>query len=117
MKTLPSTGDPAVADGQQPPPPPADRPPRGHNRDAGDVADNNELARFARLLRSEHDPPLDVAAVNEDRNCLFRVVSLQVYSNALAHTEVRRMCLDYKIKIKNCSKEEAEVGMILVILD
>ncbi len=67
MKTLPSMGDPAVADGQQSPPPPADCPPRGHNRDAG-VAAVDKLARFARLLRSEHDPPLDVAAVNKDGN-------------------------------------------------
>ena len=68
MKTLPSMGDPAVADGQRPPPPPADRPPGGHDRDAGDGADDDELARFARLLRSEHDPPLDVAAVDKDGN-------------------------------------------------
>jgi hypothetical protein len=33
--------------------------------------------------------------VNEDGNCLFRVILLQVYSNALAHAEVRRRCLDY----------------------
>ncbi len=57
MKTLPSLGDPTVADGRRPPPPPADRPPGGHDRDAGDGAANDELARFARLLRSEHDPP------------------------------------------------------------
>ena len=95
MKTLPSTGDPAVADGRQPPPPPADRPPRGHDRDAGDGANNNKLARFARLLRSKHDPPLNVAAVDEDGNCLFRIVSLQVYGDALAHAKVRRRCLDY----------------------
>ncbi len=76
MKTLPSTGDPAVADGRQPPPPPVDRPPRGHNRDAGDSANDNELARFAQILRSKHDPPLDIAAVDEDRNCLFCIVSL-----------------------------------------
>jgi hypothetical protein len=77
------------------------RPPRtaslgGHDRDAGDSATTNKLARFARLLRSKHDPPLDVAAVNKNGNCLFRVVSLQVYSNALAHTKVRRRCLNYK---------------------
>ncbi len=34
-------------------------------------------------------------AVDEDRNCLFRVVSLQVYGNASAHAKVRRRCLDY----------------------
>ena len=67
MKTLPSMGDPAVADGRRPPPPPADCPPGGHDRDAG-VAADDELACSARLLRSEHDPPLDVAAVDEDRN-------------------------------------------------
>ncbi len=76
LKTLASMGDPAVADGRRPPPPPADRPPGGNNRDAGDGADNNELALFARLLRSKHNPPLDVAAVDEDGNCLFRVVLL-----------------------------------------
>ncbi len=67
LKTLPSMGDPAVADGRRPPPPPADCPPGGHDRDAG-VAADDKLARFARLLRSEHDPPLDVAAVDEDGN-------------------------------------------------
>jgi hypothetical protein len=95
LKTPPSMGDPAVADGRRPPPPPVDRPPGGHDRDAGDGADADELARFARLLRSEHAPPLDVAAVDEDGNCLFRVVSLQVYGDASAHAEVRRRCLDY----------------------
>ncbi len=55
-----------------------DRLPGGHNRDAGDGTAANKLARFARLLRSKHDPPLDVAAVNKDRNCLFPVVLLQV---------------------------------------
>jgi hypothetical protein len=88
-------GDPAVADGRQPPPPPADRPPGGHDRDAGDGADDNKLARFARLLRSEHNPPLNVAAVDKDGNCLFHVVLLQVYGNASAHAEVKRRCLDY----------------------
>jgi hypothetical protein len=67
LKTLPSMGDPAVADGRQPPSPLADCPPGGHNRDAG-VAADNELARFARLLRSEHGPPLDVVAVDKDGN-------------------------------------------------
>ncbi len=47
LKTLPSTGDPTVADDQRPPPPPADRSPGGHNRDAGDGADDDKLARFA----------------------------------------------------------------------
>ncbi len=69
-------------------------PPRGHDRDAG-VAADDELARFARLLRSKHDPPLDVAVVDKDGNCLFHVVLLQVYGNALAHAEVRRRCLNY----------------------
>ncbi len=95
MKTLPSMGDPAAADCQQVPPPPADRLPGEHDRDARDGAAADKLACFARLLRSKHDPPLDVAAVNKDGNCLFRVVSLQVYGNALAHAEVRRRCLDY----------------------
>ncbi len=95
MKTLPSMGDPVVADGRRPPPPPADRPSGGHDRDAGDGADDNKLARFTRLLRSEHDPPLDVAAVDEDGNCLFCVMLLQMYGDALAHAEVRRRCLDY----------------------
>ncbi len=67
LKTLPSMGDPAVADGRQPPSPPADCPPGGHDRDAG-VAADDKLARFARLLRSEHNRPLDVAAVNKDGN-------------------------------------------------
>ena len=67
LKPSPSMGDPAVADGRRPPPPPVDCPPGGHDRDAG-VAADNELACFARLLRSEHDPPLDVAAVDEDGN-------------------------------------------------
>ncbi len=58
-------GDPVVAVGRQPPPPPADCPPGGNDRDAG-VAADNELARFVRLLRSEHTPPLDVKAVNKD---------------------------------------------------
>ncbi len=62
-----------------------DRLPGGHDRDAGDGAAADKLARFARLLRSKHEPPLDVAAADEDGNCLFRVVSLQVYGNALAH--------------------------------
>jgi hypothetical protein len=88
-------GDPAVADGQRVPPPPVDCLPGGHDRDAGDDAAADKLAHFARLLRSKHDPPLNVAAVNEDRNCLFRVVSIQVYVKALAHAEVRRRCLDY----------------------
>ncbi len=95
LKTLPSMGDPAVADGQQPPPPPPDRPPRENDRDAGDGTNNNELARFARLIRSKHNPPLNVAAVDKDGNCLFCVVLLQVYGNASAHTKVRRRCLDY----------------------
>ncbi len=60
-------GDPGVADGRQPPLPPADCHPGGHDRDAG-VAADDELARFARLFRSEHDPPFDVAAVNKDGN-------------------------------------------------
>jgi hypothetical protein len=72
-----------------------DRPPGGHDRDAGDGADDKELAGFARLLRSEHDPPLDVAVVDEDENCLFRIMSLQVYGNALAHAKMRRRCPDY----------------------
>ncbi len=67
LKTLPSMGDPAVADGRRPPPPPADCSPGGHDRDAG-VAADDELACFARLLRSKQDPPLDVAAVDEDGN-------------------------------------------------
>ncbi len=95
MKTLPSRGDPAVADGRRPPPPPADRPPGGHDRDAGDGANDDKLACLARLLRSKHNPPLDVAAVDKDGNCLFRIVSLQVYGDASAHAEVRRRCLDY----------------------
>jgi hypothetical protein len=95
LKPLPSLGDPTVADSQRPPPPPADCPPGGHNRDAGDGAAIDELAHFARLLRSEHNPPLDVAAVDKDGNCLFCVVSLQVYGNASAHAKVRRRCLDY----------------------
>ncbi len=33
--------------------------------------------------------------VNKDRNCLFRVVLLQVYGNVSAHAEVRRRCLNY----------------------
>ena len=70
-------------------------PPGGHDRDAGDGVDDDELARFARLLRSEHDPPLNVAAVDEDKNCLLRVLSLQVYRDASAHAKVRRRCLDY----------------------
>jgi hypothetical protein len=74
---------------------PADRLPGGHDRDAGDGAAADKLARFARLLRSKHDPSLDVAAVDEDGNCLFRMVLLQVYGNASAHAEVRRRCLDY----------------------
>ena len=59
-----------MADGRQPPPPPADSPPGGHDRDAGvaGVDADDELARFARLLRSEHNPPLDVAAVDKDGN-------------------------------------------------
>ncbi len=67
MKTLPSMGDPAVADGRRPPPPPVDCPPGGYDRDAG-VAADDKLARFARLIRSEHDPPIDVTAVDKDRN-------------------------------------------------
>ncbi len=47
LKTLPSRGDPAVADGRRLPLPPADRPPGGHDRDAGDGADDDELARLA----------------------------------------------------------------------
>ncbi len=42
-------------------------PPQGHDRDAR-VAADDKLVRFARLLRSEHDPPLDVAAVVKDGN-------------------------------------------------
>ncbi len=84
-----------MADCQRVPPPPTDRLPGGHDRDAGDGATTDKLACFTRLLRSKHDPPLDVAAVNEDRNCLFHVLSLQVYGNASAHTEVRRRCLNY----------------------
>jgi hypothetical protein len=85
----------AVADCQGVPPPPADRLSGGHNRDAGDGAAANKLARFAQLLRSKHDPSLDVAAVDKDGNCLFRVLLLQVYGNASVHAEVRRRCLDY----------------------
>ncbi len=33
--------------------------------------------------------------VNKDKNCLFRIVSIQVYGDALVHAEVRRRCLDY----------------------
>jgi hypothetical protein len=69
--------------------------PGGHDRDAGEGAAANKLARFTQLLRSKHDPPFDVAVVNKDRNCLFCVMLLQVYGNALAHAEVRRRCLDY----------------------
>jgi hypothetical protein len=95
LKTLPSTGYPAVEDSQRPPSPPAHGPPMGHDRDAGDSANNNELARFARLLRSKHNPPLEVAAVDKDRNCLFCIVLLQVYVNTLAQNKVRRRCLNY----------------------
>jgi hypothetical protein len=84
-----------VADGRQPPPPPVDCLPGGHDRDAGDSANDDGLARFARLLKSKNNPPLDVVAFNKDGNCLFRVVLLQVYGNALAHNEVRKRCLDY----------------------
>ncbi len=96
VETLPSMGDPTVADGQQAPLPPADRLPRGHDRDAGDGTAANKLARFTRLLRSKHNPPLNIKVVDKDGNCLFHVVSLQVYGNASAHAEVRRRCLDYK---------------------
>ncbi len=44
LKTLPSTGDPVVADGRHSPPPPTDRTPGGHDRDAGDGANDDELA-------------------------------------------------------------------------
>ncbi len=84
-----------MADCQQVPPPPADCLPGGHNRDAGDGAAANKLARFSRLLRSKRNPPLDVAVVNEDGNCLFCVVLLQMYGNTLAHAKMRRRCLDY----------------------
>jgi hypothetical protein len=84
-----------VADGRRPPLPPTDRPPGGHDRDAGDGAAADKLARFTRLLRSKHDPPLDVTAVDVDRNCLFSVVLLQVYGNVSAHAKARRRCLDY----------------------
>jgi hypothetical protein len=67
----------------------------GHDRDARDGANNDKLAHFAQLLRSEDNPPLNVAAVDKDGNCLFRVMLLQVYGNASAHAEVRRRCLDY----------------------
>ncbi len=70
-------------------------PPGGHDSDAKDGANNDELARFAQLLSSEHDPPLNVAAVDKDGNCLFCIMLLQVYNNALAHIEVRRRCLNY----------------------
>ena len=52
------------------PPPPADHPPRGHDGDVrdGNGTDNDKLACFARLLRSKHNPPLDVAAVDKDGN-------------------------------------------------
>ncbi len=39
-------------------------------------------------------PPC-IAAVNEDGNCLFHLVLLQVYPDASAHAEVRRRCLGY----------------------
>ncbi len=70
-------------------------PPGGHDRDAGDGTNNDKLAPFAQLLRSKHDPPLDVPAVDKDGNCLFRVMSLQVYGNTSAHAKVRRRCFDY----------------------
>ncbi len=84
-----------MADGRRPPPPPANLPPWGHDRDAGDNAAADELAPFTRLLRSKHDPLLDIAAVEQDVNCLFRIVLLQVYGDVSAHAKVRRRCLDY----------------------
>ncbi len=74
---------------------PPDRLPGGHDRDTGDGAAADKLACFAQLLRSKHDPPLDIAAVDKDGNCLFCVMLLQVYGNSSAHAKVRRWCLDY----------------------
>ncbi|KAL3776433.1 hypothetical protein ACHAW5_009242 [Stephanodiscus triporus] len=75
--------------GDHPPPPPFS------SSSPEDVDVDDELSRFARLLRSDHRPPLEVVRVDGDGNCLFRAVSLQVYGDATMHAEVRRRCLDF----------------------
>ncbi|KAL9185647.1 hypothetical protein ACHAXT_003424 [Thalassiosira profunda] len=82
----------------------SDRPFDDGNRDAEDGRTNNAdddagepttLARFVRLLRTRHRPPLDVVAMDGDGNCLFRALALQVYGDPSMHAEVRRRVLDF----------------------
>jgi hypothetical protein len=61
----------------------------------GEGDGDDEMSRFAELLRASHRPPLDVVRVEGDGNCLFRAVSLQVYGDVAMHAEVRTCCLDF----------------------
>ncbi|KAL7548971.1 hypothetical protein ACHAWF_012266 [Thalassiosira exigua] len=56
---------------------------------------NADFASFARRLRADHDPPLEVVPMDGDGNCLFRAVSLQVYGDPDLHAEVRGRVLDF----------------------
>ena len=53
------------------------------------------LSKFIHLLRTKHNPPLDMVEMDGDGNCLFRAISLQVYGDPSMHLEVRRNCMDF----------------------
>lgn len=69
-----------------------------NKNDNGDMNKNNSdllLSQFTHLLRTQHNPPLDMVEMDGDGNCLFRAISLQVYGDPTMHHEVRRHCLDF----------------------
>jgi hypothetical protein len=61
--------------------------------DDGDY--ENREGAFVRGLRSRG---LEIVEQEGDGNCLFRAVALQVYGDAAAHSEVRRLVCDFMAK-------------------
>lgn len=53
------------------------------------------LTNFIHLLRTTHNPPLEIETMQGDGNCLFRAISLQVYGSQDMHSTVRSQCLDF----------------------
>jgi hypothetical protein len=43
---------------------------------------------------------LEIREQQGDGNCLFRAVSLQVYGDASMHSDVRKQCMDFMVRIE-----------------
>eukprot|EP00578_Thalassiosira_sp_NH16_P021618 CAMPEP_0181085646 /NCGR_PEP_ID=MMETSP1071-20121207/5337_1 /TAXON_ID=35127 /ORGANISM="Thalassiosira sp., Strain NH16" /LENGTH=465 /DNA_ID=CAMNT_0023167455 /DNA_START=554 /DNA_END=1951 /DNA_ORIENTATION=- len=84
-----STDDPATMSKTDAPPNIGDD---DHDNDDPDTA---AMMQFVRLLRTRHEPPLDMVEMDGDGNCLFRAVSLQVYGDPSMHAEARARCMDF----------------------